>query len=1169
MFTEKAQRVIDLAKGCASVSGASALDLPALVAAVGIDVESSVLLAGCLGLTTEQLRARSPVPAKVEVPVDKQPLAQAVRTVLRTAREFAEEVPDRQHPGLIDVRHLVGALAITRDACILLDAAALSRDAALARLAEWYETVSRTSGLDHLTERLRNLRSELMRRVFGQEHAIHAFVEGLFNAEVVAAADVARKTPEAVFVFAGPPGVGKTFLAGLGAAHLDRPFKRFDMSGYSDHQQHTSLVGWARSYMGARPGILTEFVEKNPNAILLFDEIEKCHLNTIQLFLQILDAGVLEDKFLERNIPFRDTVLIFTTNAGRALYDQPNRSGVHGANATFQRKTILDALRGEKDPRTGRECFPTAICSRLATGYPVLFNHLHVNELVKVARAELRRVSSLLEQQHYKRTAFHELLPMCLVLREGASADARTVRAQVEAFVKTELFKFCRLFRADRLEEAFEHADSIHLVIDKDAHTTTSEARAFLELRSRPRILLVARRAWAKLYRESISEVDWCIARTAEDALQTLAREEVNMVLIDLWIGGTGHSESATIQHFDHAPFAARRLAQGQELLRKIHARLPDMPVYLLSIATDQAGEGAAGSIDEELFMACVRAGGARGMISCRFSDGTVPGWQQQRDDFQRQLLDVARQLHREKQAERLQREQKILTFDTAPCIDRDNRAVVIRLRNLRVTRAVAAADVGEVLDDVERPSTCFDDVIGAETAKEELRFFIDYLKNPRRFAALGLKPPKGVLLHGPPGTGKTMLARTMAGESNVAFVPAAAGSFVDIWQGSGARSVRQLFERARRYAPAIVFIDEIDAIGGVRTGSVGGARGEEQALNQLLTEMDGFASPAVDRPMFVLAATNFRIDTDDRDRPERSARTLDPALVRRFSRRILVGLPDTAARRLYLARRMSEGSGYDISESHADLFAEKSVGMTIADLEMVIEAAARKAVMHDTRITGALLIEALDNIREGEAAPWDPALLEGTAYHEAGHAVMYLLSGWLPAEVSIVARADHGGGMRRSEREMKKENRTRDEVLAEKIRPLLGGRAGEVARFGPEVGLSTGVEADFEEASDWARRMVCAWGMDGDFGPLAVPDIFRYREAKTGPIYERINEAAGKILKEQMTRTQEMLEANRQYLDAVAQALLKKNTLYRSDLEHMLPRAREGGTAAKPQPLE
>jgi ATP-dependent Clp protease ATP-binding subunit ClpA len=214
--------------------------------------------------------------------------------------------------------------------------------------------------------------------------------------------------------------VGKTFLAELGAAHLERPFKRFDMSAYADHQQQNALVGWDESYKGAQPGLLTGFVDKNPNAVLLFDEIEKAHLNTVQLFLQLLDAGRLEDKFLKRDISFTETTIIFTTNAGRKLYDLASEGAVRSANAAFHRKTILDALEHETDPRTGKPCFPQAICSRLATGYPVLFNHLRVNELERVVRAELIRVAGLLQQQYRKQVDFHELLPMCLVLREGA-----------------------------------------------------------------------------------------------------------------------------------------------------------------------------------------------------------------------------------------------------------------------------------------------------------------------------------------------------------------------------------------------------------------------------------------------------------------------------------------------------------------------------------------------------------------------------------------------------------------------------------------------------------------------------------------------------------------------------------------------------------------------------
>ena len=301
-------------------------------------------------------------------------------------------------------------------------------------------------------DRLRRMRADLLSRVFGQDHAVHAFVEGLFSAEVFAAADANRRSPRAVFVFAGPPGVGKTYLAEQGASFLGRPFRRFDMSAFSGHQQNESLVGMAKSYHGAHPGTLTEFVEKNPDAVLLFDEIEKSHLNTIQLFLQILDAGTLEDKYHERNVSFRDTTIVFTTNAGRRLYDRPNESGVHAANAAFHRRTILDALGNEKDPRTGEPCFPASICSRLATGHPVLFNYLRVNELERVVQTELFRAAGLLERQYFKRIIFDELLPICLVLREGARADARTLRSQAETFVKTEIFKFCQLFETDRLE---------------------------------------------------------------------------------------------------------------------------------------------------------------------------------------------------------------------------------------------------------------------------------------------------------------------------------------------------------------------------------------------------------------------------------------------------------------------------------------------------------------------------------------------------------------------------------------------------------------------------------------------------------------------------------------------------------------------------------------------
>ena len=408
-----------------------------------------------------------------------------------------------------------------------------------------------------------------------------------------------------------------------------------------------------------------------------------------------------------------------------------------------------------------------------------------------------------------------------------------------------------------------------------------------------------------------------------------------------------------------------------------IRERLPHMPVYLLSLLSQQDASAKQASIDEELFMACVQAGGARGMIETSFVECALSDWESRRDQFAELLLECTGRLYRQKAAERMGMERKVMTFDAVPAFNREDRDIVIRLRNLRMTRALAAADAGEVLADVERPRTRFDDVIGADTAKEELKFFIENLRNPKRFAALGIKPPKGVLLYGPPGTGKTMLARAMAGESEVAFVAAAASNFVTVWQGSGPQNVRDLFAKARRYAPAIVFIDEIDAIGRTRTGGPGGGHGEEMALNALLTEMDGFTSPSADRPVFVLAATNFNVKSEDPDHPERSFRSLDPALVRRFSRQILVDLPDRAARKKYFELRLAEGKSGRISPATIDLLAEKSPGMSISHLEGVIETAARTAIQRGTELTDAVLLEALDTAararpRRGRRSFWN-----------------------------------------------------------------------------------------------------------------------------------------------------------------------------------------------------
>jgi cell division protease FtsH len=431
-----------------------------------------------------------------------------------------------------------------------------------------------------------------------------------------------------------------------------------------------------------------------------------------------------------------------------------------------------------------------------------------------------------------------------------------------------------------------------------------------------------------------------------------------------------------------------------------------------------------------------------------------------------------------------------------------------------------------------------FDDVAGIDDAEDELVEVVDFLKNPERYTRLGARVPRGVLLYGPPGSGKTLLARAVAGEADAAFFSISASEFVEAIVGVGASRVRDLFKQAKEAAPAIVFVDELDAIGRSRSGNVGGISGghdeREQTLNQILTEMDGF-EPGTN--VIVLAATN---------RPE----ILDPALLRpgRFDRRIAVNAPDRNGRVEILkihTRSVPLGPDVDLEQ-----LAASTPGATGADIALLVnEAALFAARRNHAAVEQRDFTDAIEKIILGaeRQVVMTQADRERTAYHESGHALVGMLTpGADPVrKVSIIPRGQ-ALGVTLATPESDRFNYARDELLA-KIKVALGGRAAEKVVFGD---VTTGAESDIQNLTQTARGMVGRWGMSDAIGPVAVTDGRQDGPLLPGALpaspltQQLVDEEVRRIIEGAEANVIELLERERERLEALARALLERETL-------------------------
>ncbi|MFH1104978.1 MAG: ATP-dependent zinc metalloprotease FtsH [Actinomycetota bacterium] len=447
-----------------------------------------------------------------------------------------------------------------------------------------------------------------------------------------------------------------------------------------------------------------------------------------------------------------------------------------------------------------------------------------------------------------------------------------------------------------------------------------------------------------------------------------------------------------------------------------------------------------------------------------------------------------------------------------------------------------------------DMPKVTFGDVAGAEEAVEELEEIKEFLVKPQKFRAMGAKIPKGILLYGPPGTGKTLLARAVAGEAGVPFFSISGSDFVEMFVGVGASRVRDLFEQAKAQAPAIIFVDEIDAVGRHRGAGLGGGHDErEQTLNQLLVEMDGFD---VKTGVILIAATN---------RPD----ILDPALLRpgRFDRHIVVDKPDIKGRRGILnvhAKGKPLGPDVDL-----DSIARATPGFTGADLANTINEAALLAARRGLdAISQAELEEAIDRVMSGperRSKVMSDEEKRLTAYHEGGHALVgHALPNTDPvSKVTIIPRGRMGGYTRSLPTEDKTYQRRSE--MVDSLARALGGRTAEELVFGDP---STGAYSDIEQATELARAMVMEYGMSDRLGPMRYGthqgQVFLGRDYNRGIDYSDevaalIDQEVRKLITQAHDEARSILSTHRDALDRIADALLDRESLYEADIAEIL----------------
>lgn len=925
-----------------------------------------------------------------------------------------------------------------------------------------------------LSENATALRNALLEKIVGQDAVIDKFEKAYFNAEKRAITSVRKKGVKHAFLFAGTPGVGKTYLAETFAEVIGLPYKRFDMAAYSRENSLEGLVGFEKTYRNAKDGVLTSFVDDNPQCVLLFDEIEKASQDVILNFLQILDEGQCIDKKRNRHVSFRDAILIFTTNAGRQLYEGAENREL----SLLPEKKILNALLKDINPQTKQPYFPEAIASRFSSYTVLMFNHLGAKDLMKVAGKDVDGALEVYRNKFSVNMTGADKIAPTIMYSLGGKADARNASKKAGQFIDSEMHKFLKLISDNKSIPSTKSLKGVKWILDLE--NVTDEIK---ELYHGGKDAAIAVFADVEVEDSIILDNNHVkvVCTTNEDEFRNCIENE-NVLL--------------TIIDYEYESRIKKKLnvvdcqSKGRDVFESVCAASPEFPVLLLNRVEQAYTAQECNDLQEK---------GCNEFVSIKENVLSA-------ETIEEVYINVSYQ----NAMDRMFVKHQVLMFDTAHNIFEHTLIGEIRIHNLRLETVIDADDESEFISEDVMPNVHWDDIRVSEKLKEELKFFVRYLVNPKEFRRAGLKPPKGVLFYGPPGTGKTSLAKVVATEAGINFI--AVGG--DELKNGGAQKVQELFTVARKYAPSIIFIDEVDAIALDRATT-----GMNSALNRLLIEMDGFKK-SDNKIVFVMGATNLGDE-------------IDPALERRFDKKVEVSLPDKEDRKwlfTYFINKHKEVFS-EVTEELIENLVTRSERFSPALIEKIVEAAYREAIRRNTKVTNQLLDDTFEEMRFGEART-DVEIndLKQTAIHEAGHVICdYLSTGNIPSYMSIMGRGNFNGYMipgKEKKGHMSKQN------ILDKICISLGGRAAELVFFGAD-GMTPGISQDIKDATYYAQHMVCSWAMYADEIGMSVIDIEKIHH------YPKVADLVNGILSEQMQRAITIIEEHKSDIEVFVEAIM------------------------------